>query len=145
MGCSQAQKKSNSKKNDGPGRKLDYTQKVSFLASDGDTLSSIKAAVADNDSKRNEGLMDVQDMPEANGMLFVFPDTKPRSFWMANTPLALDIIYVNADSSIVRIHHNAQPFSNKSLPSGEPAKYVIETNGGYTISHDIQEGMRVHF
>jgi len=45
----------------------------------------------------------------------------------------------------VRIYHNTTPFSSKSLPSGAPAKYVVETNGGYAVSNDIQEGMKVRF
>jgi len=89
--------------------------------------------------------MDVRDLGESKGMLFIFDDSQQRSFWMANTPLPLDIIFVNADYEIVRIHHNAQPFSEQNLPSGKPAKYVIETNGGYCVSHDIQEGMKVSF
>lgn len=108
-------------------------------------MSSIDAAVADDSEERNQGLMDVRDLPKTKGMLFIFEKNEPRSFWMANTPLSLDIIFVNEQKEIVRIHHSTQPFSEKSITSEEPAKYVIETNAGYCISHDIQEGMKVHF
>lgn len=101
--------------------------------------------MADEDSERNQGLMDIRNLPQSKGMLFIFEETQPRSFWMANTPLPLDIIFVNADKEIVRIHHNTQPFSEKNFSSGEPAKYVVETNAGYCVSHDIQEGMKVSF
>ncbi|MDZ7681166.1 MAG: DUF192 domain-containing protein [Fodinibius sp.] len=141
--CSQAQKKSNTKNTDG--RSLEYVRSVSFLSAAGDTLSSVEVAVADEDSERNQGLMDVRDLPQSKGMLFIFEQNQPRSFWMANTPLPLDIIFVNEDKEIVRIHHSTQPFSEDNFESGKPAKYVIETNAGYCISHDIQEGMRVHF
>lgn len=87
--------------------------------------------------------MDVRDLPESKGMLFIFENNEPRSFWMANTPLSLDIIFVNNEGEIVRIHHSAQPFSEKNVKSDKPAKYVIETNAGYCISNDIQEGMNV--
>jgi uncharacterized membrane protein (UPF0127 family) len=87
--------------------------------------------------------MDVRNLPKSNGMLFIFEENQPRSFWMANTPLSLDIIFVNEAREIVRIHHNTQPFSESSFESEKPAKYVIETNSGYCISHDIQEGMKV--
>lgn len=101
--------------------------------------------MADEDTERNQGLMDVRDLPESKGMLFIFEEQQPRSFWMANTPLPLDIIFVNKDKEIVRIHHSAQPFTEKNFTSGDPAKYVIETNAGYCVSHDIQEGMKVDF
>jgi uncharacterized membrane protein (UPF0127 family) len=143
--CSQDQKKSNTKNTDDRSRTLEYTQSVSFLTASGDTLSSVEVAVADDNAERNQGLMDVRNLPNSKGMLFIFEQNQPRSFWMANTPLPLDIIFVNADKEIVRIHHNTQPFSEKSFTSDEPAKYVVETNAGYCISHDIQEGMKVSF
>lgn len=143
--CSQAQKKSNTKNTEDRSTSLNFERSVSFLSAAGDTLSSIEVAVADDNSERNEGLMDVRDLPENSGMLFIFDEEQPRSFWMANTPLPLDIIFVNSDKTIVRIHHNTQPFSEKSLPSDKPAQYVIETNAGYCIAHDIQEGGKVSF
>lgn len=140
--CSEAPKKSDTKNTD-RSQTLDFVRSISFITDQGDTLTTIKAAVADEESERSEGLMDVRNLPESKGMLFIFEKNEPRSFWMANTPLPLDIIFVNAEKEIVRIHHNTQPFSEKSLASGDPAKYVIETNAGYCISHDIQEGMKV--
>ncbi len=143
--CTQPQKKSNSKNTKDRSRSLEYVRSVSFLSTSGDTLSTVEVAVADEDSERNQGLMDIRNLPQSKGMLFIFEETQPRSFWMANTPLPLDIIFVNADKEIVRIHHNTQPFSEKNFSSGEPAKYVVETNAGYCVSHDIQEGMKVSF
>jgi len=143
--CSHHQKNSKKEASNDRSKSLKFVRKVSFLSVKGDTLSTIDAAVADDESERSEGLMDVRDLGESKGMLFIFDDSQQRSFWMANTPLPLDIIFVNADYEIVRIHHNAQPFSEQNLPSGKPAKYVIETNGGYCVSHDIQEGMKVSF
>lgn len=121
---------------------MNYTRSVAFLA-EGDTVSTIEVAIADDDRERSQGLMDVRSLPTSKGMLFIFEGEEPRSFWMANTPLPLDIIFVNADGEIVRIHHNAKPFSQENYVSGKPAKYVIEVNAGYTILHDIQEGMKV--
>ena len=145
--CSQAQKKSNTKntETEKQGRTLEYERSVSFLSAESDTISTIEVAVADDDTERNQGLMDVRDLPQSKGMLFIFEENQPRSFWMANTPLPLDIIFVNSEREIVRIHHSTQPFSEKSFESGEPAKYVIETNAGYCVSHDIQEGQKVSF
>jgi uncharacterized membrane protein (UPF0127 family) len=127
------------------GRELIYERSVTFLDNSGNEISTIRAAVADEPQERNQGLMDVTNLPADAGMIFIFPDETPRSFYMANTPLSLDIMFVNSDSTIVRIHHNTSPYSSKQLLSGSPAKYVVETNGGYSISHDIQEGMKIRF
>lgn len=127
------------------GRILEPTGEVTFLNKDGSEISKVKVALADEPEERNQGLMDVNEMPADVGMLFIFPDEAQRNFYMANTPLPLDIIFVNADSTIVRIHHSTTPFSSKQLPSDKPAKFVVETNGGYCISNDIQEGMKIRF
>lgn len=125
------------------GRTIEYVDEVTFLGMEGNTITTIGVAVADEASERNMGLMDVTDLPPDRGMLFVYPDEEPRSFWMVNTPLPLDIIYVDAEMEIINIYHNTQPFSRRNLPSGDPARYVVETNGGFCISNDIQEGMSI--
>ncbi|PWN06572.1 DUF192 domain-containing protein [Rhodohalobacter mucosus] len=127
------------------GRTLDYTASVNFIDSDGNTISTVQVAVADDNDSRSEGLMDVYDLPPDAGMLFIFEDESPRSFWMANTPLSLDILFVNADMEIIRIHRQTSPYSQDNILSDGPAMYTIEVNAGYTREHDIMEGMRVSF
>lgn len=127
------------------GRQLDFTSEVTFLTSEGTEISTIRAAVADEGPERNQGLMDVNNLPNDAGMIFIFPDAAERSFYMANTPLPLDIMFVNQDSVIIRIHHNTTPFNSEQLSSDGPAKYVVETNAGYAVSNDIQEGMKIGF
>lgn len=124
---------------------LDFSESVSFLDYDGNVISSIKAAVADDATEQSLGLMFVYTLEPDQGMIFLFPNEEPRSFWMANTPLPLDIIYVDEEFTIVSIHRNTPPFSQENFVSGDPARYVVEVNGGYTIQHDIREGMRVRF
>ncbi|MBO6586286.1 MAG: DUF192 domain-containing protein [Gracilimonas sp.] len=144
LSCSQ--KDSNKKKEiPNQGRQLDLVEEVTFLTPEGEAISTVKVALADEPEERNQGLMDVTEMAPDAGMLFIFPNEAPRSFYMANTPLPLDIIFVNADSTIVRIHHNTTPFNSEQLPSEKPARFVVETNGGYCVSNDIQEGMRIRF
>lgn len=142
-GCTQSDKKENEAGQ--RGRTIEYSKEVAFLNSEGQEITSIQVAVADDASERNMGLMDVSDLPADRGMLFIFEKQQPLSFWMANTPLSLDIFFVNEAMEIVRIHQNTQPFSEKNLTSEKPARYVIETNGGFSLSHDIQEGMKVEF
>ncbi len=121
-------------------RQLNYETTVTFLDSRGEEVTTVEAAVADDDASRSEGLMNVNSLPEHAGMLFIFDENQQRSFWMASTPLSLDIIFVNEDFEIVRIHRNTSPFSQESIPSELPAKYVVEVNSGYTMRHDINEG-----
>lgn len=139
-GCS-GKEKTNREEN--KGRSIEFTRELSFLNSEGEIITTIEVAIADDQDERNMGLMDVNELPSDKGMLFIFDRQQPLSFWMANTPLSLDIFFVNESGEIVRIHQNTQPFSENNLTSGEPAKYVIETNNGFSLSHDIQEGMKV--
>jgi uncharacterized membrane protein (UPF0127 family) len=127
------------------GRTLDFTGELTFLNSENESIVSIQIAVADDEDSRRLGLMDVHRLGANEGMLFIFEEEKPLSFWMANTPLPLDIIYVNRALEIVRIYKNTRPFSTQSLPSGAPAIYVVEVNAGFTNQHDIQEGMSIDF
>lgn len=129
----------------GSTRTIELTDSVDFLDRDGEVISTVRVAIADTENKRNLGLMNVHDLPEDGGMLFLFDDEQERSFWMANTPLPLDIIYVNRNKEIVRIYHRTNPYSERLLPSGEPAQYVVEVNGGYARNHDIREGMSIDF
>ena len=126
-----------------PGRALNYSASVDFLDRDGNTVSTIQVAVADDDESRSQGLMNVYELPADSGMLFIFENEQPRSFWMANTPLSLDILFVNADMEIIRIHRQTSPYSMDNILSDGPAMYTIEVNAGYTQRHDIMEGMNV--
>lgn len=128
-----------------PTRQLDFNAEIQFLRTDRTLISEIKAAVADTDELRSTGLMDVYSLPDDAGMIFLFENNRPRSFWMANTPLSLDILFVNSDLEIVRIHRNTTPFSQESIESERPAKYVVEVNAGYTLRHDITEGHQIEF
>lgn len=127
------------------GRTITPERELVFLSADGTPITTIQVAVADDDNERNMGLMDVRTMPADQGMVFIFEEESPQSFWMANTPLSLDIIYVAADSSIVRIYQSTIPFSEATLPSDYPAQFVVETNAGFTLANGITEGMRIRF
>jgi len=124
-------------------RVLTYETTVTFFNEAGDEISEIDAAIADDDASRSQGLMDVHSLPDDAGMLFIFDDNEQRNFWMASTPLSLDIIFVNEDYEIVRIHRNTPPYSQDSIPSELPSMYVVEVNAGYTMRYDINEGGRI--
>ncbi len=128
------------------GRTITPTGALSFLNAAGDTLATLRVALARTDQEISTGLMDVRTMSEHEGMLFIFGNEEPRSFWMANTPLSLDMFFVDNDFRIRRIHTNTTPLSHQSYTSDAPVRYVIETNAGYALRHDITEGLsiRIH-
>lgn len=118
---------------------------VVFSSQAGSRIAEIEVEIADRDEARTQGLMGRTVLREHRGMLFLFNESEPRSFWMANTPLPLDILFVGDDFRIVKIHHNTRPFSEQSLESGAPARYVVEVNGGYCARHGISEGDRIEW
>jgi len=79
-------------------------------------------------------------LAENQGMLFVFEGEEDRSFWMKNTVLSLDMIFVNGKNQIVTIHKNTTPYSEQSYASTNPSQYVVEVNAGYTDKHKISVG-----
>ena len=106
---------------------------------EGEAYLTIDIEIAATDSARTRGLMQRKGLPDRSGMLFVFDYEEPQSFWMANTPLALDLIFVNADSQIVDIAKYAQPLSPNPIASQAPAQYVIEVPAGFADSQGIIE------
>ncbi len=106
-------------------------------------VKKIDVEIAENDDARHLGLMYREGMQEDQGMFFIFPSEEPQSFYMKNTVLPLDIIFVDKSLHIVKIHKNTEPFSEKSLPSIKPAAYVVEVNAGFTDKFKIKEGGRI--
>ncbi|GAA4290388.1 DUF192 domain-containing protein [Aestuariibaculum suncheonense] len=86
--------------------------------------------IADTEFDRETGLMYRDAMKPKQGMLFIFDDVQERYFYMKNTRISLDIIYIGDDNKIVSFQKNAKPFDESSLPSNLPAKYVLEVNAG---------------
>lgn len=123
---------------------LAFTTKVEFYKN-GKATKNIKVALAKTPDERNQGLMNVTNLKMDNGMLFIFEKEQALSFWMANTPLSLDIIFISADYKIVRIHSETEPFTTKQYDSSKPAKFVIEVNGGFCVDNDILDGTEVGF
>lgn len=111
----------------------------------GDTLSRIAIEVADSEEERAQGLMNRSQMADSVGMLFMFEDAQPRAFWMKNTKIPLDILYVDENQEVVMIYKGVAPYSEQSVPSYKDAKYVVEVNGGYTSEHNIKEGDHIDF
>jgi uncharacterized membrane protein (UPF0127 family) len=82
-------------------------------------------------------------LPEGQGMLFDFERDQPVSFWMRNTYIPLDIIFIQGDGRILRIAENTQPLSDRLIPSGGPVRAVLEVIGGTARKLGIAPGDRV--
>ena len=105
----------------------------------------IQAEIANTMKKRAEGLMYREYLAKDRGMLFTFDQAQPWTFWMKNTPIPLDMIFINRDLKIVGIVEQTVPFSLDSRSVDAPSQYVLEINGGLARRHGIQTGDRVRF
>ena len=103
-----------------------------------------KVEVAGDSASQEKGLMYRKTMAPNAGMLFDFHTTVMTSFWMKNTVLPLDIIFVRSDGTISSIAANAVPFSEAAIPSSEPIRAVLEINAGRARQLGIEPGDKVH-
>lgn len=103
----------------------------------------IKVEIADKGFYRSFGLMYVKSMPEENGMLFIFPDEAVRNFWMKNTFIPLDIIYVGSDLEVKHVAKNTVPHSLEMVNSIYPAQYAIEVNAGISDKLGVTRGDKI--
>lgn len=108
-------------------------------------IKTLDIEIADDEYQIQTGLMYRNSMKETYGMLFIFPNEAPRSFYMKNTRIPLDIIYIAADSTIVSFQKSAKPFDETSLPSNLPAKYVLEINAGLSDTWQLEVGDKISF
>ncbi|MCH8478058.1 MAG: DUF192 domain-containing protein [Wenzhouxiangella sp.] len=102
--------------------------------------------IADTDETRTRGLMFRDELANNRGMLFIFSRDEPRSFWMRNTRIPLDIIYIDSDWRVVSIVHNARPCRTRqcpSYPSTGPARYVLEVTAGHAQRLGLAPGDEV--
>jgi uncharacterized membrane protein (UPF0127 family) len=105
----------------------------------------IGVEIADTPAKRTLGLQYRQELAEDRGMLFLFPAEKIQSFWMKDTPISLDMIFIGSDRKIVGIVHEAVPFSTASLSVPSPSQFVLEIKGGLSRKKGITVGDAVRF
>jgi uncharacterized membrane protein (UPF0127 family) len=118
--------------------------KLTIATKDGRQVT-FQVEVADNPSKRELGLQYRRELPPDRGMIFLFPGESQHSFWMKNTPLPLDMIFISRDKKIVGIVEQAVPFSLDSRSVGAPSQFVLEINGGLSRRYGLKEGDSVRF
>lgn len=100
---------------------------------------SFTIEIADDTAERSAGLMFREDMPDDRGMLFVFQQTRDVAFWMKNTPMPLDLLFVGEDGRIRAIMHG-EPQSEAIIDPGEPIRFVLELKAGTAAREGIAAG-----
>jgi uncharacterized membrane protein (UPF0127 family) len=99
--------------------------------------------IAENDADRAKGLMFRKELPEGKGMLFDFKREQDVAFWMENTYISLDMLFIRGDGTILRIAENTEPLSTRIIPSGGPVRAVLEVIGGTARKLGIAPGDHV--
>jgi uncharacterized protein len=105
----------------------------------------VQVEVADTPDTRARGLMYRRDLAADAGMLFIFPNESVQRFWMKNTPLPLDMLFIDAAHRIVGIVADTRPFTTNPLGVETPSQYVLEVHGGFCAAHGLATGDRVEF
>jgi uncharacterized membrane protein (UPF0127 family) len=95
--------------------------------------------IADNPGEREAGLMFRRDMADDHGMLFVFEASQPLGFWMRNTVMPLDLIFIGQDGRIKAIRQG-EPFSEAVISPDEPVRFVLELKAGTAQRDGIADG-----
>jgi uncharacterized membrane protein (UPF0127 family) len=119
------------------------TQPLAITTADGKSYQ-FNVEIADNEPEWERGLMFRTHMDDNHGMLFLFGDVADRAFWMKNTYIPLDILFLDQDGKIHHIAANAKPQDETPLPSGGAVLHVLEINGGICARLGIKEGDVVH-
>ena len=104
------------------------------------SLVRVPVELALTPAAQERGLMYRRDLAEDAGMLFVFGESVEHPFWMKNTPLSLDMIFIGDDRRIVGIVENAAPFTTTSRSVGAPSRYVLEVHAGFARRHGLHAG-----
>jgi uncharacterized protein len=93
--------------------------------------------------QRNRGLMFRQSLASDAGMLFDFEEERPVAFWMQNTFIPLDMIFIASDGTVRKVHANAVPHDTTSIPSEYPVRFVLEIPGGRAAEIGLEPGDRL--
>jgi uncharacterized protein len=103
----------------------------------------VRVEVARTESQRMHGLMFRERLDADAGMIFLFDNDDDHTFWMKNTPLPLDMIFITKDLVVAGMVENAVPFTTETRSCGKQSRFVLEVNAGYVARHGIGAGTRV--
>lgn len=109
----------------------------------GGTSHAFKVWLADSEPRQRQGLMFVRDLPADQGMLFVNDRPRPASFWMKNTYIPLDLLFIDAGGKVLHIFERATPLSLEPMGIDAPVRAVLEIGGGEAARRGIRVGDKV--
>ncbi|MEL6917400.1 MAG: DUF192 domain-containing protein, partial [Bacteroidota bacterium] len=118
---------------------------IVYKAETDSVITTLDIEIAETDYETQTGLMYRNSMEDKQGMLFIFPDVAMHSFYMKNTEIALDIIFVDEHLRIASFQKNAEPFNETGLSSKIPVQYVLEINAGLSEKWRLEVGDRLDF
>jgi len=118
--------------------------KVSITTKEGRVIV-FQVEIADTSAKREMGLQYRRELADDKGMIFLFPAESIQSFWMKNTPIPLDMIFINQERKIAGIVEQTLPFSLDPRSVSSPSQYVLEINGGLSKKYGLKAGDAVRF
>lgn len=105
-------------------------------------VAEVLVEVVDTPEARNRGLMYRKELPEGHGMLFLFENEANHTFWMKNTEIPLDLLFLGPGGHVVGVHENAVPYSTEPIAVAAPSKSVLEVPAGFVKRHGISIGDR---
>lgn len=118
---------------------------LELFSADSTLIKKLDIEIADNEYKIQTGLMYRTSMQENQAMLFISERERVQNFYMKNTLISLDIIYINSDKKIVSIKPNTEPLDEATIPSDFPAKYILEVNAGLSEQWGLKTGDHMSF
>lgn len=118
---------------------------VKIVAPDGTLRSRFQAEIADDPAERSQGLMYRQELGKDKGMIFIFPQDSAGPFWMKNTLIPLDMVFIGVDKKIVSVYERATPQTTTPREPAGPYRYVLEIEGGRGDELGIRAGDSVEF
>jgi len=118
---------------------------LDFVAPDESKVVSIVIEIAETTETHSKGLMGRPFLRMTDGMLFIFERAELRYFWMKNTPVSLDMIFIDSEWQIVHMAESTLPMTTRTYSSRFPARYVVEVPAGFVKFFNIQTGMRIQW
>ena len=115
------------------------------LESPSGRVSTVAVEVVRSEAEQARGLMFREKLGPDEGMLFVFHESTDHAFWMKNTLLPLDMIFIDERREVAGIVERATPLSTEPRSVGRPSRFVLEVNGGFAAAHGVRMGDRVRF
>ncbi|HEX7488025.1 MAG TPA: DUF192 domain-containing protein [Anaeromyxobacteraceae bacterium] len=115
------------------------------LESPSGRVSTVAVEVMRSQVEQARGLMFREKLGPDEGMLFVFPESGDHAFWMKNTLLPLDMIFIDERREVAGIVERATPLSTEPRSVGRPSRFVLEVNGGFAAAHGVRVGDRIRF